>query len=74
MIATSWWHDSALDWPDHDLAGQIQRVTDETVDGDGDTRLSPMLEVAIPYDANPTRGLPAVLSTGIQPRSARAPR
>ncbi|MCB0121447.1 MAG: hypothetical protein KDE58_04345, partial [Caldilineaceae bacterium] len=58
-----WWHDSALDWPANDLAGQIQRVTDETVDGDGDMRLSPMLEVAIPYDAaNPTRGLP-VLST-----------
>ncbi|MEZ4867006.1 MAG: LamG-like jellyroll fold domain-containing protein [Caldilineaceae bacterium] len=54
-----WWNDNALDWPEQDVEGQVQRVTDETIRGDGDMRLSPMLEVAIPYAAaNPTRGLP----------------
>ncbi|MFZ1754297.1 MAG: LamG-like jellyroll fold domain-containing protein [Caldilineaceae bacterium] len=54
-----WWADSYLDWPDNDVEGQVQRVTDETISDLGDMQLNPVLEITIPYDAaNPTRGLP----------------
>ncbi|MCB0184879.1 MAG: thrombospondin type 3 repeat-containing protein, partial [Caldilineaceae bacterium] len=54
-----WWTNSYVDWPTNDVAGQIQRVTDETLSDLGDVQLNPVLEIAIPYDAaNPTRGLP----------------
>ncbi|MEZ4867015.1 MAG: LamG-like jellyroll fold domain-containing protein [Caldilineaceae bacterium] len=54
-----WWANNVLDWPANDVDGQIQRRTSDTLEGGGDMRLTPLLEVSIPYDAaNPTRGLP----------------
>ncbi|MCB1677016.1 MAG: thrombospondin type 3 repeat-containing protein, partial [Halioglobus sp.] len=56
-----WWANNVLDWPDNDVQGQVQRVTDDEMPGGGDMRLTPLLEVAIPYNAaNPTRGLPVL--------------
>lgn len=55
------WTNNVLDWPQGDDAGQIMRVRDDTIDDDGDMMLTPMLEIAIPYDAaNPSRSLPVL--------------
>ncbi|MCB0123474.1 MAG: thrombospondin type 3 repeat-containing protein [Caldilineaceae bacterium] len=66
-----WWANSVLDWPANDLAGQIQRVTDETITDQGDMLLVPVVEITIPYNAaNRTRGLP--LQTGVAVNSIEA--
>ncbi|MCB0111417.1 MAG: hypothetical protein KDE53_36095, partial [Caldilineaceae bacterium] len=63
-----WWANNVLDWPANDVRGQVQRVTDDEMPGGGDMRLTPLLEVAIPYSAaNPTRGLPVL--DGVEPNS-----
>ncbi|MCB0124489.1 MAG: thrombospondin type 3 repeat-containing protein, partial [Caldilineaceae bacterium] len=63
-----WWANNVLDWPANDTQGQVQRVTDDEMSGGGDMRLTPLLEVAIPYNvANPTRGLPVL--DGVNPSS-----
>ncbi|MCB0111086.1 MAG: hypothetical protein KDE53_34430, partial [Caldilineaceae bacterium] len=58
-----WWTNTYLDWPDNDKAGQVQRVTDESITSgvDADMQLSPVLEIALPYNGdNPSRGLPVL--------------
>ncbi|MEZ4705569.1 MAG: LamG-like jellyroll fold domain-containing protein [Caldilineaceae bacterium] len=59
-----WWANSVLDWPTNDTQGQVQRVTDETINDQGDMLLVPVVEITIPYNAaNRTRGLP--VQTGV---------
>ncbi|HYF64127.1 MAG TPA: hypothetical protein VD886_14995, partial [Herpetosiphonaceae bacterium] len=74
---------SVLDWPTGDTAGQIQRRNDTTFAttantavqasdvraGNGDIRLIPMLEVAIPYTAGHYGNLPVNSAYGGTARS-----
>lgn len=66
-----WYDRNVLDWISNDRAGQIQRVTNSTFrdlngdstpsmpkDSNGDIRLTPMLEIEIPYQQGSAGGLP----------------
>ncbi|MBN1887616.1 MAG: Ig-like domain-containing protein [Thermoflexales bacterium] len=60
-----WYTMNVLDWPSEDAEGQVQRVLDTTFgasgkDANGDMRLVPMLEIAIPYRAGHYGNLPVL--------------
>ena len=58
-----WYSQSVLDWPSDDREGQIRRVLTDTLGlsgrfAEGDMRVTPSLEVKLPYVAGSFGGLP----------------